>query len=96
MKRRFIPGTVASVGPALAGEFAAKGLGRHGFLTLRLIRLASYRCPLPVTRFRSLANGDCYPVCPRCDSSLDREYTQFCDRCGQRLAWPSLTCSYQD
>ena len=28
-----------------------------------------------------------FPVCPRCDSSLEREFQAYCDRCGQRLSW---------
>lgn len=25
--------------------------------------------------------------CPRCGSTMEREYQLFCDRCGQRLNW---------
>ena len=46
-----------------------------------------YRIPLPVTEIRLLGNGDSFPICPRCDNTFDREYMQFCDRCGQRLGW---------
>lgn len=28
-----------------------------------------------------------FPVCPRCNTSLDREFQAFCDRCGQMLNW---------
>ena len=28
-----------------------------------------------------------YPICPRCRTSLEREYQSFCDRCGQALSW---------
>lgn len=28
-----------------------------------------------------------YPVCPRCGIILEREYTKFCDNCGQKLRW---------
>lgn len=34
--------------------------------------------------FRQLG---CYPVCPRCKQTFDREYQRFCDRCGQKLDW---------
>ncbi|MDO4362396.1 MAG: hypothetical protein Q4C32_07600 [Eubacteriales bacterium] len=30
-----------------------------------------------------------YAVCPRCDTSLERDYVSFCDRCGQHLEWSS-------
>lgn len=53
-----------------------------------LIQLAvTYRTPLSVTERFCLANGNEYPVCPRCHISLDREYMNFCDRCGQALDW---------
>lgn len=46
-----------------------------------------FRIPKSVTQTRVYSRGYCYPVCPSCRSSLDREYMAFCDRCGQRLAW---------
>ena len=46
-----------------------------------------YRTPLQVNKVIQLKNGDTYPVCPRCNCSLDREYMRFCDRCGQHLQW---------
>ena len=47
----------------------------------------SYRIPRQVVRMRVLQNGFSYPLCPRCNISVDREYMTFCDRCGQRLSW---------
>lgn len=47
----------------------------------------SFRISLPVTKITVRTRGDCYPVCPRCKCSLDREYMNFCDRCGQKLDW---------
>ena len=47
----------------------------------------TYRIPLPVRKVLLLVNGDSYPICPRCDRALDREYMNFCDNCGQRLEW---------
>ena len=49
-----------------------------------------YRIPLPVTEIMVFLHGDSYPVCPRCDCTLEREYMNFCDRCGQRLDWTSF------
>ena len=49
-----------------------------------------YRIPQPVGKVVAFESGDCYPVCPRCDCTLEREYMRFCDRCGQRLAWDTL------
>ena len=47
----------------------------------------SYRIPCPVTALLQFPDGNCYPICPRCLLTLDREYIQFCDRCGQHLSW---------
>lgn len=47
----------------------------------------SYRIPLSVRKNLLLESGDSYPICPRCDDLLDREYMTFCDCCGQKLAW---------
>lgn len=46
----------------------------------------TYRVPLPVTKVIALTNTT-YPICPRCELSLEREYMSFCDRCGQKLNW---------
>ena len=48
--------------------------------------LIQYRIAMLVTETRALA-GYKYCVCPRCGATLDREYMEYCDRCGQRLAW---------
>lgn len=50
----------------------------------------SYRVPLPVKDVRTFANGNSYPICPRCAGTLEREYMCFCDRCGQKLNWKFL------
>lgn len=47
----------------------------------------AYRIPLQVRKVIQFKGGHSYPVCPRCDCSLDREYMRYCDRCGQHLAW---------
>ena len=46
-----------------------------------------YRLPKQVREKVLLLNGDSYPICPRCDCLVDREYLCFCDQCGQRLGW---------
>ena len=46
-------------------------------------------CPLSVSQimaFQTPGSG-CFPICPRCSITLEREYQNFCDRCGQRLDW---------
>ena len=46
-----------------------------------------YRLPLPVTKVLVFSCGYSYPICPRCDCTVDREYMRYCDRCGQHLSW---------
>ena len=46
-----------------------------------------YRLPLQVRARLVFPGGDSFPICPRCDQSVDRDYMRFCDQCGQRLAW---------
>lgn len=53
----------------------------------RLIRDLLFRTPMQIEKIIQYKSGDSYPICPRCDCSLDREYMRFCDRCGQRLSW---------
>lgn len=56
--------------------------------TIRLFMEAiTYRVPLPVTKVFVFPDNTSYPVCPKCEISLEREYMSFCDRCGQKLNW---------
>lgn len=50
----------------------------------------TYRIPMEVMQILKLPNEDCYPVCPRCKITVDREYMHYCDRCGQKLGWKKL------
>lgn len=47
-------------------------------------------CVIAVRSYRSYPADNGYPICPRCDASLDREYQQYCDRCGQCLDWSAF------
>lgn len=47
----------------------------------------SFRTVMAVTQLRLFPKDGAYPVCPRCQISLEREYQRFCDHCGQRLGW---------
>ena len=47
----------------------------------------SYRSPRLVRQVFQTNGGSAYPVCPRCDCTIEREYMSFCDRCGQKLGW---------
>ena len=53
-------------------------------------RELSFRHALPVVQIRQYQGyprKNEYPVCPRCKVTLEREYQEFCDRCGQCLDW---------
>lgn len=54
-------------------------------------QLESYRKPMRVNEimmFVSSINGtNGYYVCPKCKITLEWEFMDFCDRCGQKLDW---------
>lgn len=55
---------------------------------------ASYRVSMDVIhlrQYRSRFETFAFPVCPRCDLTLDREYQAYCDRCGQCLSWKKFS-----
>ena len=59
-----------------------------------ILALASYRIPMPVTElkvFPECHGQPAYYVCPRCRLTVEREFMNFCDRCGQRLDWRNYT-----
>lgn len=47
----------------------------------------SYRKPMAVLQKRFFPGEGNFPVCPRCKITMEREYQNFCDRCGQKLDW---------
>lgn len=49
-----------------------------------------YRQPMEVRELARYRSGGTFPVCPRCGSAMEREYQNYCDRCGQRLSWRKL------
>lgn len=51
---------------------------------------ASYRsgmCVRELMIFDSSYPETSYYVCPRCGITMEREFMQYCDRCGQCLDW---------
>lgn len=46
-----------------------------------------YRDPMVVAEIMVWKNGYAFPICPRCDGLINREYQSFCDQCGQMLKW---------
>ena len=54
---------------------------------LLMLGAMSYRIKMPIRECRMTARGYVYSICPRCHTTLDRDYQSFCDRCGQHLDW---------
>ena len=50
-----------------------------------------YREPMIVKEIVELGNSGYFPICPRCDCTMEREYQAFCDSCGQRLKWKGFS-----
>jgi len=58
-----------------------------------IVETRAFREPMLIQQIRCYSglNGlTCFPVCPRCGVTLEREYQAFCDRCGQCLGWENL------
>lgn len=64
----------------------SKRIFQAGF-NLSKFSALSARIPKEVTTVLVLHYGLSYPICPRCDNTIEREYMCYCDRCGQRLSW---------
>ena len=47
---------------------------------LRIPPLSDSRLPMAVAESRFICGLGCYPACPYCKLTLDREYQHFCDR----------------
>lgn len=63
----------------------------------------TFRQAMAVVEIMQFKCGDTFPVCPRCGTTLEREYQRFCDRCGQKLKWTgydkaviTTPCSFGD
>ena len=52
-----------------------------------LLLSPTYRIPMRVKVVCSYKWGVKFPQCPRCGTTMEREYQLFCGRCGQRLNW---------
>ena len=55
-----------------------------------IIIAPSYRIPKKVKKIRVHPDNCFLGVCPRCNKSIDREYQDFCNCCGQMLDWSKL------
>ena len=49
-----------------------------------------FHIPLMVTEIVITGDGERFPVCPFCGMTLEREFLNYCDRCGQKLNWTSF------
>lgn len=62
--------------------------------TEEIMEALSYRRPITVHAVMLFRDGyrrpTTYPICPRCNITMEREYQRYCDRCGQRLDWKEL------
>ena len=59
-------------------------------------REMAFRTPMPVTHIRCFRYSypyalTCFPVCPQCGITMEREYQTYCDRCGQCLSWKGFS-----
>ena len=57
---------------------------------LDLLLSPTYRLPRTVTAVRIFRDENILSVCPRCDVCIEREYQEYCHRCGQCLDWSKL------
>lgn len=49
-----------------------------------------FRRPMQVREIMVFRAGWTFPICPRCEITLEREYMAYCDRCGQCLDWRKI------
>lgn len=54
-----------------------------------------YRIPRKVISIRKITQYY-FPVCPKCNSTIPREYQAYCDRCGQALKWKGFSFSKKE
>ncbi len=40
--------------------------------------------------YKSMHGNTYFSVCPRCNSTIEREHQNYCDECGQKLEWKNL------
>ena len=46
-----------------------------------------YRTAIEVQEIAIYQFNESFAACPRCHIPMEREYQEFCDRCGQKLSW---------
>jgi len=55
-------------------------------ITNFLYLIIGYRLKAHISEVMMLSDGGYY-ICPRCKVTLERDFQDYCDRCGQHLDW---------
>lgn len=58
--------------------------------TIDFDKILAFRSPMRVSAVRAYKLSSqltIFPICPRCQTTMEREYQSYCDRCGQALDW---------
>lgn len=53
----------------------------------KICNVILYRKAMLVEKYKALGKSGVFPVCPRCECTMERDYQAYCDRCGQCLKW---------
>ena len=60
-------------------------------LTRSKRKKCKYRMPMKIEQAIYISKANLmFPVCPRCHKAIDREYTNYCSVCGQKLLWQDI------
>lgn len=59
----------------------------YNILLQLFLSSSSYRQAMKVKELMRFASDFGYFVCPRCRTTLERDFVAYCDRCGQCLDW---------
>lgn len=62
--------------------------------TVELDAALLFRAPMRISavrRYSACPQLSTYPLCPRCNLPMEREYQHFCDHCGQALSWKGFS-----
>ena len=66
---------------------------RHRGLALTRCKIGKckYRTPMKIEQAIYISKANLmFPVCPRCHKAIEREYTNYCSCCGQKLLWQDI------
>ena len=66
---------------------------RHRGLALTRCKIGKckYRTPMKIEQAIYISKANLmFSVCPRCHKAIEREYTNYCTSCGQKLLWQDI------